>query len=400
MSETSQILNISSKYYKKILGILSASDAESRLVGGCVRDALLGRENFDIDIATVLTPYNVIRTLKAAEIKTLPTGIKFGTVSAFLKDEKFEITTLRRDLNCSGRHAKVEFTNDFEVDAKRRDFTINALSYCPFKNILYDYFEGAKDLEAAKVRFIGDAEARIKEDYLRILRFFRFSCYYAKHLDSVGYEACARLQAGLEALSGERIKWEMDKIIVSDNSPLILNRMFESGILNTLFRIELFDHKILTHAINLAKKSNSIFSAAARYAILFLGLENLEYKNLINFKFDRASAWKILEIQNSLEQFTEDRKHVILRRIWLDQKEDFADFVLALAAIGKIDERFATQFILEHQYKKRPVFIIDGHDLYKLGFREREIKDNLNFLKDRWIESNYTLTKADLLPYS
>ncbi|HJD59851.1 MAG TPA: CCA tRNA nucleotidyltransferase, partial [Rickettsia endosymbiont of Omalisus fontisbellaquei] len=173
MQTIHKTLKIPSKEYKKILSLLNEK-GQARLIGGCVRDALLGKNSYDIDIATDLIPSEVTNILSKATIKVIPTGLKFGTITAILNNEKFEITTLRKDIECNGRHAKVVFTNDFAEDAARRDFTINALSYCPFKNEIYDYFDGFKDLQQEKVVFIGEALDRIKEDYLRILRFFRF----------------------------------------------------------------------------------------------------------------------------------------------------------------------------------------------------------------------------------
>ncbi len=156
-----------------IVEAIEDARGNARLVGGCVRDSVLGRDTTDIDLATDLVPEMVIQALGSAGIKTIPTGIKHGTVTAVVAGIPYEITTLRRDLECDGRHAAVAFTNSWMEDASRRDFTFNAL-YCDKSGKIYDYFSGMQDLENRTVVFIGDAEARINEDFLRILRVFRF----------------------------------------------------------------------------------------------------------------------------------------------------------------------------------------------------------------------------------
>ncbi|WP_410521173.1 CCA tRNA nucleotidyltransferase [Candidatus Tisiphia endosymbiont of Ditula angustiorana] len=243
-------LSIQSRYYKEILSILKLNGGVARIVGGAVRDAILNVVNYDIDIATNLLPKQVTDILSKANITVIPTGIKHGTVTALVKNEKFEITTLRKDIKCDGRSAEVIFTDDFMEDATRRDFTINALSYCPFEHKIYDYFGGIDDLRQSKVIFIGQAFERIQEDFLRILRFFRFSCYYAAQLDLDGLNACIKLKENLRLLSKERIKWEMDKLIISDNSPDILQQMFDNGILQIILPVSQFDKKYLSEAIS------------------------------------------------------------------------------------------------------------------------------------------------------
>src|SRR6478736_2088371 len=159
---------------KRVLDALGADEGLTRYVGGAVRDDLLGLPISDIDLATRLTPDEVVRRLEKARIKAVPTGIDHGTITAISDGHPFEITTLRRDVSTDGRRATVAFTDDWKEDAARRDFTINALSADPRNGEIFDYFDGLDDLEARRVRFIGDPLQRIAEDHLRILRFFRF----------------------------------------------------------------------------------------------------------------------------------------------------------------------------------------------------------------------------------
>jgi poly(A) polymerase len=186
----------------------------TRLIGGVVRDTLLGAPVSDIDMATRLTPDAVIARLKAAGIKSVPTGIAHGTITAVLPDGPIEITTLRRDISTDGRRATVAFTDDWREDAARRDFTINALSANPDTGEVFDYFAGRADLAAGRVRFIGDPLQRIAEDHLRILRFFRFVARFGQGApDAAAYDACADRANDLMALSRERIASELLKLL-------------------------------------------------------------------------------------------------------------------------------------------------------------------------------------------
>ncbi len=204
---------------------------EARLVGGAVRDALLGEQVADVDLATRLSPYEVMRRCGAAGIRTVPTGIAHGTVTALSGAEKIEITTLRADLATDGRHATVAFTDDWREDAARRDFTVNALYYAPEDDRVDDWFGGLHDLEQGRIRFIGDPVLRIAEDHLRILRFFRFSARFARTLDAVGLAACAARANDLMALSRERIADEWLKLLGLPRPAAVVAIMVEHGIL-------------------------------------------------------------------------------------------------------------------------------------------------------------------------
>ena len=164
---------------QRVFSILKQEKEEVRFIGGCVRDLIIKKTDSDIDLATTIRPKKVLKILKKNKIKTLSAGLSHGTVIALINKKKFEITTLRKDIKTDGRHAVVEYTKDWVIDSKRRDFTINAIS-CDFNGVLYDYHNGINDLKKGKIIFIGDTKKRINEDYLRILRFFRFYAYYGK----------------------------------------------------------------------------------------------------------------------------------------------------------------------------------------------------------------------------
>jgi poly(A) polymerase len=214
-----------------LLKVLDSGDEEARIVGGAVRNALLRLPVQEIDIATTALPDEVVRRVEAAGWKTVPTGIEHGTVTALIAGKAFEVTTLRRDVETYGRKAKVLFGRDWLADATRRDFTINALSLSA-NGQLHDYVGGFADLAARRVRFIGDPAQRIAEDYLRILRFFRFHAWYGVGApDADGLQACIRARAGIESLSRERIRAELLKLLLAPHAAPTLALMSEIGLL-------------------------------------------------------------------------------------------------------------------------------------------------------------------------
>lgn len=213
-----------------MLAVLDPQGDQCRYVGGAVRDALLQIEATDVDIATRLLPDEVIARLTGAAIKAVPTGIEHGTVTAVLELGPVEITTLRRDVTTDGRHAEVAFTDDWREDAARRDFTINALFVDPRTLEVSDYFGGEADLAARLVRFIGDADARILEDHLRILRFFRFHARFGGAADADALAACARHADRLKALSRERIARELLLLLGSADPLPAAMLMAQAGI--------------------------------------------------------------------------------------------------------------------------------------------------------------------------
>jgi poly(A) polymerase len=215
----------------RVLELLNADGEEARVVGGAVRNALLNIQTADIDIATTALPEEVIRRAKAAGIKSVPTGIEHGTVTLVIDAHPFEVTTLREDTETFGRKAKVAFGRDWAGDAHRRDFTINALS-AGTDGIVHDYVGGLTDIAARRVRFIGDAEQRIAEDYLRVLRFFRIhAAFGAGDVDRAGYLACISARAGLATLSAERVRMELLKLLVADGAVGAVVAMADGGLL-------------------------------------------------------------------------------------------------------------------------------------------------------------------------
>ncbi|MHB2167102.1 CCA tRNA nucleotidyltransferase [Alsobacter sp. R-9] len=212
-----------------LLAVLDRDGEEARVVGGAVRNALLGLEPGDIDVATTALPKEVMRRARAAGLKPVPTGLEHGTITVVVEGTPFEVTTLREDVDTDGRRATVVFGREFSHDARRRDFTINAL-YATADGTVTDTVGGLADLAARRVRFIGDAETRIREDYLRILRLFRFHAEYGEGpLDDAALTAAIRLRAGLGILSAERVRAEVMKLLMCRRAAETLEEVAETG---------------------------------------------------------------------------------------------------------------------------------------------------------------------------
>ena len=211
-----------------------AALVEARFVGGAVRNAILGVPVSDIDIAVPMPPSEAVTRLSAAGIRTIPTGIEYGTVTAVMGPQAFEVTSLRRDVETDGRHAVIAFTDDWAEDAARRDFTINAL-YASAEGEIFDYATGVEDLIAGRVRFMGDAATRIAEDYLRVLRLFRFHAWYGTaDMDEAALRAAAEAKDKLATLSAERVAKELLRLLEAWRPAPVLRVMVATGVLSAV----------------------------------------------------------------------------------------------------------------------------------------------------------------------
>jgi len=218
----------------RLLAVLDANSEETRVVGGAVRNTILGLKVDEIDLATTALPDEVVRRATAAGFDPVPTGIEHGTVTVVVDGKPFEVTTLREDVEAFGRHAKVRFGRDWKKDAERRDFTINAI-FLMREGTIVDFVGGLDDLKARRVRYIGDPETRIREDYLRVLRFFRFHAAYGEgQLDHGGLVACIRAREELAVLSRERVRTELLKLLAAKRAVPTLAVMAETGILGSV----------------------------------------------------------------------------------------------------------------------------------------------------------------------
>ncbi len=284
-------------------------DDTTRLVGGCVRNAIIDGPVTDIDLATMLTPDDVMAHCDKAGMKIVPTGIDHGTVMAVIAGQCFEITTLRQDVETDGRHANVEFTDDWRADAARRDFTMNTLYMDLAGNVFDPLGQGIADLKARRVRFVGDPAKRVEEDYLRILRFFRFQAQYgAGAIDIEALQACVQAAQQIETLSLERITQEFLKIIATDKAADILMVMFENNILDDLPHEE-YAPKTLSRLIHIQKQQNEPNTLSRLFIIggnkpcffeKYLRLSHVQKKFLI--KLDMATNKSFFDNEKDLKK--------------------------------------------------------------------------------------------------
>lgn len=377
--------------YPGIKKIASAVGNENiRLVGGCVRDALMDLPVNEVDIATSLRPDEVMAKLTRAGIKVIPTGIIHGTITAVVDGQGFEITTLRKDVSTDGRWATVAFTDDWQADAARRDFTINAL-YVDFSGKLYDYFDGLKDLKDHRIKFIGDAAARIREDYLRILRFFRFYALFSEgRPDKKALDAIDELAPEMKKLSGERIHQELFKLFdASDPLPAIKQMVHHHIFTHILEDVE-GDVKALKKIIELEEKYSMPKNVLRRFAA-FMGCEK---RNILlaqnRLKLSNQETQKLLTMCDVLEPLT---KATVKAAIYKNGNELAFDQLLLSAGSKNIEPLI--EIVKSWQ---APIFDITGDDLKAKGLREgSELGLQLKALEQKWVESDYQLTRDQLL---
>lgn len=358
---------------RKLLDALNGDGEETRIVGGAVRNALLGWPVTEVDCATTAAPEATVRRARRAGFKPVPTGIEHGTITVVVDGEPFEVTSLREDVETDGRHAVVRFGRDFGADARRRDFTMNALSL-DARGMLHDYTEGVADLAARRVRFIGDAHTRIREDYLRILRFFRFHAEYADGApDPKGMEAALSERAGLARLSNERIRAELLKLLAARRAVSVVGILAENGLLTLLLggvvelgrlaRVSAFDHGSPDPVRRLAALAILTPEDADRLRE-HLRLSNDEHKRLARYA-------AMLEI---LKTWALPVDGATVRR--LAAEHGLTELVDSLAAIGGEprpflkDDASTTLHRLRSGAEPVPVFPLRGADLVAAGIEK------------------------------
>lgn len=369
-----------------------------RIVGGAIRNFLLNKEISDFDLSTTFLPEQTVEILKQNNIKCVSTGIDFGTVVAVINNKTFEITTTREDIKTDGRHAEVKFTQNFEIDAKRRDFTFNAL-YLDFHNNLFDYFNGIEDLIKGIVRFIGDAENRIQEDYLRILRFFRFYCYYGIVLDNQGLKYSIKYKDKLATLSGERIKVEMFKILLSDYPIKTLHIMNQNGILQIITSIDNFDFNKIELLYSIKKYIKNNVSAEL---VLSLLLKNIDELDILRnkWKLSKKENNKIFNLLLHKGDKIYNKKQIQELLFYTNDKNYVIDLVIINAILNDINnpQDYINNLINFIQSIKIPSFPINGNDLEKLDIKnKKDYGKIISILKQEFIESDFKLTKEELL---
>ncbi|MBX3539627.1 MAG: CCA tRNA nucleotidyltransferase [Chelatococcus sp.] len=373
---------------------LAISGEDTRVVGGAVRNALLDRPINDIDCATTMTPREVVRRAAAASLRTIPTGLEHGTVTVLIGDDSYEVTTLREDVATDGRRATVSFSKSFAADAARRDFTINAL-YLSRDGRLHDPVGGLADITARRVRFIGDPETRIREDYLRILRFFRFHADYADGpLDAEGLAATIRLRAGLDGLSRERVRAEFLKLLVALRAVETIDAMADAGLLLMVIG-GVGERGRLARAVAGEAARASPADSVLRLAALAVttsedALRLKQSLRLSNGEFERLAAYA--RLQETLRSVVEPLDARAIRRLAVTEGLGSLSDVLAVVAGEPRPELTADALPQLDAYREGrpvPVFRLSGRDALALGVEKGpEVGRALERAKALWLDAD------------
>lgn len=400
---------LSDRNLQRLLSALGENGEEAMIVGGAIRNALLGSTVTDIDIATTTLPGETMRRAKAIGFKPVPTGIDHGTVTVVAGGRPFEVTTLRADIETFGRHARVAFGRDWKADAERRDFTMNAL-YAEAGGTIVDLVGGLADVESRTLRFIGDPEARIREDFLRILRFFRFFAWYGEgRPDAEGLKACARLKDGLMNLSAERVWSEMKKLLSAPDPSRALLWMRQAGVLGMVlpegekWGIDTI-HALTKAETDLDWAPDPLFRLEA-----ILPPDAARMKELgKRLKLSRAEADRLVKWALAQPVRPSTTEAGLAGRLYRGDAKAIGDRLrLALVSArdraveddGALVEAGGYSRLLAFLAKwERPLFPVSGDDLRGLGFKQgKDLGEALAGLEAEWIETGFMLDRATLM---
>ena len=381
----------------RVFKAFKGAGEDIRAVGGCVRDALLGRPVTDIDMATPAVPDRVTELAQAAGLKAIPTGLAHGTITVISEGQPVQITTLRKDIETDGRHAVVAFSTDWEEDASRRDFTMNAL-YLDRTGQLSDYFGGVEDAKAGRVRFIGSASDRIQEDYLRILRFFRFDAHYGRGaVDSAVLKACAQHAPSMQALSGERIQAELLKLLQAKRTPMYARLLNETGVSKAIFGWDLnADAAAALDGFQMEHYTD--FPDAAFLAVL---LAHQAPNAADRLKLSNALRGQILTyLDMPLPQNLASSEDAQRRCFYRNGAEDTVLAVMVQGALKRDDLTWADREAISWAAKdwKAPTFPVTGQDVLEAGLPPGpEVGEILHLLEDWWCLKAFEPNRAALL---
>lgn len=380
---------------RAVFQAITRAGGEARIVGGAVRNALMGESIHDIDLATTLTPEKVVEAAGTAGLRSVATGIEHGTVTVLSDGNGFEVTTLRRDVETHGRKATVAFTDDWAVDAARRDFTMNAL-YCSGDGEVFDPLNGIADLETRTVRFVGDPDARIREDYLRILRFFRFISQYGRgEVDSEGLAACTHLRQGLKKLSRERIGQETRKLLGGKRAGEVALLMNEAGINQALLGSTM-DHELLS-AVAAYARSVGIVPDYTTLLAAALPLPGDEVSALL--RLSNAQTRLLNDVQSALPPspaLRDNERKVVLYQTGPETWRRAV--LLAWARDGQVEDTgWARLYGLPDEWEI-PVFPVKGADVVAAGVKGGPlVGETLTALEDWWIAGGFMASRDELL---
>ncbi len=382
----------------KIFDIVRNHGGTVRFVGGAVRDVLSGKTGFDLDLSTDLSPDELAEACEDAGVRTVPIGLKYGTLGVLINDTLLEITSLRKDIKTDGRHAEVEFTDNWEEDAMRRDLTINAI-YADERGNVFDYYNGIHDLEKGIVRFIGKPEQRIKEDYLRILRFFRFHSLFAKTpMDKKALKACIDNRDGLKNVSIERIRDEFIKILLTPNAADVIKVMLDNEILgNWLGKSEYTDN--LDFLSKLEKSSNILPNAMRRLFVLYFPNKNLAENIAMRLHLTKRQKEMLVAWSNNKIGIENIVEPALRRKVIYAYGKEFCFDKLIIEAAKQMVVPEHLNDIKDMIFNEIvPIFPVSGRDVIKAGKSENsQIGVVLERLKKDWIDSDFSLSREELL---
>ena len=370
---------------QKVLAVLNTG-GQTRIAGGAVRNALMKSPINDVDLATTLSPSDVMQLARGAGFGVHPTGIEHGTVTVVNRAATFEVTTLRRDIETDGRHAVVLFTKSFEEDAARRDFTINAL-YCDASGKVYDFTDGYTDIRRKRIKFVGVASRRIEEDYLRILRFFRFHAAYGKgRPDPKGLAACKKLRKGLVQISAERLRQELLKLLVAQGAVAALQAMAKVGVLK----------QIIPHTDDWRVIKRLPTDDILRLMGLAREPKNLKEKlRLSNAEADRIEA--AVAAPHITPSLSEKERRAMLYRVGAQAWRDSVSLAWARSRASMMDIKWKKLLRMADRWEK-PVLPLTGKDLLSAGFQAGpDMGAALQQAEDYWIANDFSSTREDLM---
>lgn len=389
---------------QSLFDLLCSEGSEARVAGGAVRNALMGLPASDVDLCTTLLPDEVVRRLETAGHKAVPTGIDHGTVTAVLDGKAYEVTTLRKDIETNGRHAVVEFGTDWEADAHRRDLTINGL-YCDRKGQIYDHVDGYKDIVERQVRFIGDATTRIKEDSLRILRFFRFFAWYGGgRPDASGLKACSTNKHLLDGLSVERVWMELKKMLAAPDPGRAILWMRTTGILGAVLpESQKWGTDAIPSLLQLEQEQG--WKPDALFRLMGMVRPDVETVKTMarRMTFSNREADRMVHWAENPAPKADISKADLEKLLYRGDQQGIMDSMkLEVVHLkGLEDERGAQAMLklIDHALNwQKPKFPVQGQDLIKVGFEPGvEMGAKLKALEEVWIESGFALGRDELL---
>ncbi|MCU0789666.1 MAG: CCA tRNA nucleotidyltransferase [Nitratireductor sp.] len=390
-----------------IMSAVEAAGGEIRVNGGAIRNALLGEEITDVDLSTTLEPAHVTDVLLRAGIKVVPTGIDHGTVTAVSGSKGFEITTLREDIETDGRHAVVRFGTDWVSDARRRDFTLNAL-YCDRTGRIFDPLEGYPDLVSRRIRFIGDPAERIAEDRLRILRFFRFFAWYGHgRPDAEGLKACVRARDGLNGLSAERVWHEFRRLLSAPDPVRAILWIRTSGVLDIVLpESRQWGADLIPRLAGVEKELGWRPDPMLRLMAMIPPREETVTGLSTRLKLSNAEAARLLAWARARLPGPETSPDELEKLLYRGDPSGIIDrLMLERARLeespGEKDRRAREEvesLIAHARAWRKPVFPLKGQDLLASGMAPGpQMGKRLAELETRWVESGFTIDKAQLL---